>query len=364
MEKEISSLELEYITKELQVLVDSRIDKIFMSDKKDMLLQLHKAVLGKVLLRLKTPNFLYLTKHKPEFDQPSNLCMALRKRINNARINSIEKISDERIIKISLSTKDKNYFLVFEFFLKGNILLLEEDGKIDLLAQNQSWSDRSIKIKDIYQYPEREIAGLPKKFDKPIVKFLAADMNLGGEFAEEVCIRSGVHKTNTSINASEEKALKIELEKLKSIETGIAYIYSKGSKTKILPLKFQSLIELGYEESEHESFNEALDSVFTTVLKSKTVSKADIAFQEKLKKAENIFNSQKSALEKHEKTILDSTAKGDLIYQHFAELTEILNQLKKARETMTWKELKEKLKGHKIIKKVNEKKGTMVIDLE
>ena len=37
--------------------------------------------------------------------------------------------------------------------------------------------------------------------------------------------------------------------------------------------------------------------------------------------------------------------------------------MKKAREKLSWKEIKEKLKGHKMVKEVNEKEGTVTIEL-
>jgi len=35
-----------------------------------------------------------------------------------------------------------------------------------------------------------------------------------------------------------------------------------------------------------------------------------------------------------------------------------------AREKYSWKEIKEKLKGHKVIKEINEKEGIIVVDVK
>ena len=55
--------------------------------------------------------------------------------------------------------------------------------------------------------------------------------------------------------------------------------------------------------------------------------------------------------------------KGELIYQNYQLIKEILDELNKASKKYSWKEIKEKLKGHKVIKEVNEKERKVIIEV-
>ena len=58
----------------------------------------------------------------------------------------------------------------------------------------------------------------------------------------------------------------------------------------------------------------------------------------------------------------DNTLKGEKIYENYALIEEVLKEIIKAKEKFTIKEIKEKIKGQKVIKDVN-KDETVVIEL-
>ena len=53
----------------------------------------------------------------------------------------------------------------------------------------------------------------------------------------------------------------------------------------------------------------------------------------------------------------------EIIYENYQLISDILAQFKAARKTMSWQDIKKKLKGHKIIKQINEKDNQAVIEL-
>ena len=55
--------------------------------------------------------------------------------------------------------------------------------------------------------------------------------------------------------------------------------------------------------------------------------------------------------------------KGELIYHKYNLIKEVLDEINKASKKYSWKEIKEKLKEHKIIKEVNEKERKIIIEL-
>ena len=367
MKTEISSLELSYLIKELEKLKGSRIEKIYAKDNKDLFIQFYKAELGKPILRVKAPNFLYLTLHKPSFSHPSNFCTALRKRLTNGKLTGISKLGNERIVKLTIDKMDENglikkKYLFFELFLKGNVILTDDSMDIDILAEGQIWANRELKAKQKYSVPKKHVYKLKGELDVELVKFLAESMNLGGEFAEEVCHRATIDKKRKVLSDSDVKLVNESIEELKSDSGGMGYVYSIAGKKQIYPFLMKSLVNYDKLDT-FSSFNEALDSVLTAqdkLVQDKTLKKEK---DKKKNKYEKILDAQQKSLEKNEKLIDDCTKKGDLIYQNFNYIAELLDQLKLARNTMSWKEIKGKLKNHKTIKSIDEKNGKIVLDI-
>ena len=104
MVKSLSALEIHYLLKELQFLVDSKIDKIYNPSKKELILQFYVSTKGKFQLKVDEKS-IYLTQKFPA-KAPSEFCMYLRKKLNNARLRKIGQLGFERIISLQLETKE------------------------------------------------------------------------------------------------------------------------------------------------------------------------------------------------------------------------------------------------------------------
>ena len=99
MKTQLSSLEINYLIKELKVLVNGRVDKIFQVDKKEFYIQFHIPSIGKKILRI-TDKLMYLTEDKPEIETLPGFCAYLRKQLDNSRLKEINQKESERIIEI------------------------------------------------------------------------------------------------------------------------------------------------------------------------------------------------------------------------------------------------------------------------
>ena len=158
MKKSISSIELACLVKEFQSIVDGKVNKIWLlggSQGKELLLQLHIPNKGKKYLKVKAPDFTYLTDFKPETPvKPHGFCMFLRKRLNNARIRSVEQIDFERILKIVFEKKEGKMILYAELYTPGNFILTDENNKILSALETKKWKDREIKKGLEYVYPK------------------------------------------------------------------------------------------------------------------------------------------------------------------------------------------------------------------
>jgi len=367
--RQFSALDYFYLLKELQVLVGGRIDQIYHPSKKELIVQFYIPTKGKKILRIMPGKILYLTESKQEHGQPSSFCLFLRKYLGNSRVGGIKQLGFERIISFFLETKQAKYQLIIELFDKGNIILLDKENKIINCLEQQKWKDREIKKGLLYKYPKKEynflelkikdLKELLKKSNLNLVKTLATQLGLGGLYSEEVCLASGINKKSVSNQLAEKDIKKIfeVLSELKEKEIGAKIIFKNK---KILDITPFSLGQHKKEECKKtETFNESLDSYFTKEI----ISPAELTKQKAIEKQQKVIEKQKQHIKKLEKEIKENQKKAELIYEKYSLVKEILDQINKAKEKYSWKEIKEKLGGHKIVKEVDAKEKKVVLEI-
>ena len=358
-----SSLDLYYLVKEFQYLINGKIDQIYSPNKKEVILQLHIPSKGKQIIRINAPDYIYLISERPEAKAPSDFCMYLRKKLSNSRLRKIEQIDFERIIKFDFETKDGIYSLIAELFSTGNILLVKQD-LILTAAEYRKWAGRTIRPKEKYKIPKREtnflkltlkqLEELAKSTNKEsIVKFLAIDIGLGGTYAEECCLRAKIGKNIKPSEFTETKKLFKALEDIKNQKIKPVLIKSKG----IFPFKLELYKSLKTET--FETFSSAIEKFIE--LKG-GLTEAEKQYQKKLEKFERVISDQKESIKKLENNIIENSKKAELIYSKYKLIQEIIDELKKAEKKYSWKQIKAKLKNHKIIKDINSKDKTLILE--
>ncbi len=372
--KELSYLELKKIVEELQIFVKGRVEQIYMPDRKELIFQIYIPQVGKKMLRFSVPNFMYITDFKPATDHPPGYGIFLRKKIKKSGIKSIEVVENQRIIKIEFEYKEVVFTMFIEFFLKGNVILCDENMKIISPLENQKTKDRIIRGGVEYIIPEKAIKPLENKLDDKLVKYLAKNLNMGGKYSKEICERLNLDKNKTEISNEEINSIVQEIQKLFS-EKPKGFVYKKlnlnynpddkdNSEFEVVDITpFDLKIYNEFKKEELESYNFALNHVLTTKQKTEIVDTSTVTHNVKLNKHETILKAQEKKLIEAENNIKVSTEKGELIYANYQLITDILNNLTEARKTLSWKEIKAKLKDHKIIKQIDEKNGKIVLNL-
>lgn len=369
MKKDLSSLDLYFLLKELDVLSGSKVDQIYQKEKEELTLQMHVTGKGKHMLKVHLPSMMYLTQYKGlQPETPPGFCTFLRRRLKNARLQDIEQLGFERILKLTFSTKEKNYLMFIELFSDGNIILCEEDLKIISPLTTGNWKDRTIRGGVRYIYPKRELNFLEvsesefveavKKSDKEsVVKTLAIDFGLGGKFAEELCFNAKVEKSTKNPTGRDMDLLYAASRELLNKE-----ISPVVTERDILPFALSSSKEKILKK--YGTFNEALDETLTKE-KIKTTEQAVTSRREKeIGKVQAMIKQQKNSIDKLEKQIDLEQKKGEKIYEKFQEIEEILKTINEAKEKYSWDEIKEKLKGHKVIRKIDPKDKKVTIGLD
>ena len=77
----------------------------------------------------------------------------------------------------------------------------------------------------------------------------------------------------------------------------------------------------------------------------------------------NKFRNQKDTIVKLERDIEENKKKGEIIFERYQDVKELLTQFNIDRKNMSWDEVKEKYKNHALLKQINEKQGLITLEL-
>ncbi|MGB9937576.1 MAG: ribosome rescue protein RqcH [Methanobacterium sp.] len=357
--KTMSNVDVYAICHELRdVLKGARVDKAFQPTKDTVLIRFHVSGRGRVDIVFQAGIRMHLTQYPlPNPKIPPNFPMLLRKYIKGATVEDIRQHHFDRIIELQVK-KEQKFTLVVELFAKGNIILLNEEGRIILPLKRKLWSDRKISSKEEYKYPPKkginpleldkeELIELFKNSSTDIIRTLARS-GLGGIYAEEIMLRSGVQK--------DLPAESINSEDLNSIYDAIYELFEplkeskfnpqivKGKKEDVVPIDLKL-----YENNEKETFetyNLAADEFYSSKVREDIKNEYEGIWGAEVKKFEKRLKIQEDTLDKFHRTIKESK-KGDLIYSNYGRIQNILDIISNARKNYSWNEIASKLKQAK-----------------
>lgn len=370
MKKQLSSIDLHYLIRELQVLKDSRIDKIYQPEKELLVFSLYKTNSGKKLLRIEIGKALFIAEEKEQYEEILGFGQLLRKHLDGYFLTDIEQLKPERIIKITFKTKEETKYLYLEFFGKGNAILCDEHNVIINALEHHEFRERVVKPKLKYVYPMmnynlfeidgKQLEELFKNSKKEsVIVSLATELGLGGLYSEEISLLSGIDKNTNPKNIDEKQT--------QSIINSIKEITNKKIDTKVIFDENGNVIDITpfdlkyyekHKKQEFSTFSEAVGYFYSQFKKAK-----ESAADKKIKELQRIIENQKQAIEELRKEEHELRQKGELIYHNYNVVKEILDEINKASKKYSWKEIKEKLKGHKVIKDVNEKERKVVVEV-
>lgn len=371
MKKQLSSLDLHFLLKELDTLKDARIDKIHQPEKELIVFSLYKTNIGKKLLRIDIGKSIFIAQEKEQYEEILGFGMLLRKHLDGYFLYDIEQLNPERILKLSFKVKDDKKFLYIEFFGKGNAILCDEHNVIINALEHHEFRERVVKPKLKYVYPmmnynmfdlkEKDLEDLFKNSKKDtLVTCLAVELGLGGIYSEEICLLSNLDKNTIPKNIDEKQihSLFNSLKKIISGKIDAKVVFDENNNVidaTPFDLKF-------YENNKKQGFQTLSEAI--SYFYSQFKEEKETAFDKKVKELQRIIETQKQAIEQLRKEEHEMRQKAEAIYQNYQLIKEVLDELNKASKKYSWKEIKEKLKGHKIIKEVNEKERKIVVDFE
>ena len=203
MKDEMRAFDVLAAVGEARSLIGGFVDKVFQWNGGNVLIRINVKGEGKKELFLKDGKWLYLAPTRPEVpDFPGQFAVHLRKMISNARVEEVRQMDFDRIVVIDLM-RGEGYQLVIELFGDGNLLLVK-DGKILNCLFSRRWRHREVRPGADYQFPRPRFNPLNTDLeaftsalmdsDSDTIRTMATSANLGGQYAEEVCIRAGIDK--------------------------------------------------------------------------------------------------------------------------------------------------------------------------
>jgi predicted ribosome quality control (RQC) complex YloA/Tae2 family protein len=385
MKQEMSSVDVAALIRELHPrLLDSKITKIYQHSPDEIRIGLHIFKEGRTNLIIEAGKRFHLTKH-PETAQklPPSFPMLLRKHLTGGRITEIVQYDFDRIIILHIQRGEDKTMLLIELFSRGNIVLLDSEKRIILPLKSISFRDRRVRGGEQYELPAAQLSPittteveLKEMFvhsDSDIVRTMATKMNMGGQYAEEVCLRAGIEKSTPAkglIDPTPIRNALADVFKPLSTELKPHIITKNGVKIDVLPFSLSS-----NEKNERiffPTFNEALDEYFSSEAKKKNeaVKEAEMKKDEKTGLYEYRLQKQVLALTKFRDEEQKLVHKGELIYAHYQTCDGILKAINNARDKgYSWDDIKNILKSSRIpqarvIKSINHGKGLINVLLD
>ncbi len=405
MKQGISSVDLAALVMELsESLRGARIGKIYQHSPDELRLRLRSADSGRRDLVIVAGERMHLTKYPKEAERVAGAFpMSLRKHLSGGRITGVVQHDFDRIAKLCIERGGENKVLLCEFFARGNVILLGADERIILPLRSISYRDRAVRGGEVYELPRPQINPLgvgvddlgARKAGRPpaqeeldelaelfaassgdVVRTLATRLNLGGLLSEEVCLRAGIEKNMASdmVSAADcESIHRAIVEMLSPLLTGDFkphIVVQEGDFVDALP--FELSLYDNFEKKFFSTFNEALDEYYGKVFGENKESdvKSDRDGVRKSGRSglyEHRLLQQEKSLERFKAEEERLSGVGDMIYQEYGLVKEILSAVRGAREKgYSWAEIKKILEDASLgsaraIEEVDPETGSIVV---
>jgi len=336
MKTSITSFDLRVLVAEWQGLLGGHVDKVYQRED-ELMFRINVPGRGKVELYSKAARWLCLHEVEDKPESPPPFAQTLRRLLDNARVTAVEQRGLDRIAVFRVERGPERFDIIFEVFSRGNLVLVRE-GTIIAAMFPQKFKDRAVQVGEPYVYPsagvdplelDRNGLGQALKGAKgQLVRVLATALNLGGTYAEEVCLRAAVDK-ETRIKDLQDAQIDSLYTALNNIAVAIdqerrpAVILQEGRAIDATPIELVQYREM--ERREFPTFNEAV-SHFLKIAEPQLEVRDEFAA-----KFERRIAQQRETLQKLREEAMLLEAQAVFLYGHYAVLDELLRAIREGR---------------------------------
>ncbi len=343
----IASIELHYLTKELEGLKGRRIKKAYQLSRDVFSLTIWPELNGRRELILATRNCLFLSKREwPKPQYPSGLSMGLRKRLANARIVDVQQPDMERLLVFDFEGTYSGK-LVVELFGKGNLILTDDDWKILQVARSIRVRDRVLKRHEIYKPPpklgdipsiieiedEEKLLHILQQREKLELWRFLLEMGVGPPYIDEILLRSGLSADLKVRDLSEDQKSSIcdaivwLAKRLKDKPDPVIYL-SEGRMVNFSVFPLNSL-KTKCEIKRMSSLLDLLEEYFSPIITRSVKDKALLELEKRVKALELELRQQRDLLKKYEEELSELRKKGELLFSNLYEVQYLIEMARK-----------------------------------
>jgi len=366
----MTSIDVAALLPEFDSLIGAKLEKAYQITPLELRLKLVTKT-GKRDLVIEAGKRLHLTNAPAVAPAlPPSFPMLLRKELKGGRISTIEQYDFDRVVEIRFVRSDDERYLVCELFSKGNVVLTDESKRIILPLRGMRSASRQVIRGQQYEYPSTQLSPVDLSYNefeaavtsisRDVVRTLATRFNMGGLYAEEVCLRAGVEKTSAQLTPEEVQrlfaALRAVFEPLRSNTLSPHIVYeSESAPIDVLPFEMAQFDRR--EKRFFPSFNQALDEYYgLKIAESKTTPATYTRLQK-------IIDRQKEAIQQFKNQEREYMSKGDLLFEKYQEIDQVIKTVREARRLRTWAEVSRELSSLSFFKQVDQSTGTITIEV-
>lgn len=346
MKEDMSSVDVYAAVRELQFLLDAKVEKAYQHTADEIRIRLQEFKTGKYDLVIEAGKRLHLTRHPRESPKlPPSFPMMLRKHMMGGRITRIAQHNFDRIVEIEVTRAGVKNTLVAELFAQGNVILLDGERRIMMPLRSMKMKDRDVVRGEQYEYPPAQLSpmdmtvdSLKKLFeasDRDVVRTLATETSVGGMYAEEALAIAGIDKGRPakSLVDSEIQLIVNGLSELfRPLKEGNLkpnIVLQDGKEIDVLPIELSRYSN--HQKVYFESFNQALDEYFSRHVAAEAKAEVVERKAEKLGVYERRLRQQEEAIAKFEREEAENVRKGEAIYAEYNTISEVIGVIKGAR---------------------------------
>lgn len=351
MKKAMSNVDVAAVVDELQEkLVGGFVGKSYQLSPDRVVISFQSPGSGKLDLLLEAGRRIHLTEKPREAPKmPPQFPTMLRSRLSGGRVAAVRQHGFDRMAEIEIERGDDRYVLIAEIFPKGNVLLLDAGGRIVLPLRPLAFRDRKLLAGETYQYREdqldprtvsrNDLAFILASSDSELVRTLVRGLNMGGTYAEEVCLRAGINKTEPAhaLAGEEIDRLHRALGEVFGLVEAYPHIVADGERiVDVVPAPLA--VYDGLERREFGSFSEALDEFFTSEEADAEEAKPKTALERRRE-------MQERSIQEFREREQELARLGEKIYERYGEVEAVLAGISKGFDRgFTYSEILAKIK--------------------
>ncbi len=338
MKTALSSFDLKALVAEWQDLVGGYVDKAYQRGD-EVMVRINVPGREKVEMYSKSGQWLCLHEVEDKPDAPPAFAQTLRRLLDNARITAVEQRGFDRVAVITVDRGGDTLRVIFELFGKGNLVVVRGDTTAACL-HTQTYKGRVVRPDEPYAFPPSGID--PLELDRggfgtavrdakgQAVRVLASVLNLGGQYAEELCLRAGLGK-DTKVRDLTDAHLDALYTALNNVVVAIeqerrpAVISEDGHAIDATPIDLAQYAQAVREE--FPTFNAAL-SRYLTVAEPETSAATD----ETAARFERRIAQQEETLKALRDEAVRDEAQALFLYGHYPVFDELLRAVREGRE--------------------------------